>query len=169
MVGHHPDERRAVNSTIFPALIAMACEAPKLAVSSQRQKPMAAILQLQPITDVPDHRRASAAPRDPKFFNDPYAFYDVLHGQDPGFFWDEYGHWCFAGFKQVSALLRDKRFGRDILHIRSREDLGMPAPKPHTQAFDLTEQFSLLNLEQPAHTRLRNLVNRAFVSSHVEQ
>ena len=130
---------------------------------------MAAIIQLQPITDVPDHRRASAAPRDPVFYQNPYAFYDVLHGQDPSFFWDEYGHWCFAGFKQVSALLRDKRFGRDILHIKSREELGMPAPKPHTQAFDTTEQYSLLNLEQPAHTRLRNLVNRAFVSRHVEQ
>jgi len=130
---------------------------------------MAAIIQLQPITDVPDHRRASAAPRDPVFYQNPYAFYDVLHGQDPSFFWDEYGHWCFAGFKQVSALLRDKRFGRDILHIKSREELGMPQPKPHTQAFDTTEQYSLLNLEQPAHTRLRNLVNRAFVSRHVEQ
>ncbi|UJW86044.1 cytochrome P450 [Devosia sp. SL43] len=130
---------------------------------------MAAILQLKPITDVPDHRRASANPRDPVFFQSPYAFYDRLHATNPTFFWEEYGHWCFAGFRDVSALLRDKRFGREILHVATREELGMPEPKAHTAAFDLTEQHSLLNLEPPGHTRLRTLVNRAFVSRHVEQ
>ena len=45
----------------------------------------------------------------------------------------------------------------------------MPEPKAHTAAFDLTEKHSLLNLEPPGHTRLRTLVNRAFVSRHVEQ
>jgi unspecific monooxygenase len=83
--------------------------------------------------------------------------------------WEDYGHWCFAGFRDVSALLRDKRFGRQILHIASREELGWPPPKTHTGAFDLTEKFSLLALEPPDHTRLRALVNRAFVSRNVEQ
>lgn len=130
---------------------------------------MAAILQLKPVENVPPHRRDSANPRDPSFYQNPYAFYDRLHAGNSTFFWDEYGHWCFAGFKEVSALLRDKRFGREILHVASREELGMPEPKPHTQAFDLTEKYSLLNLEPPGHTRLRTLVNRAFVSRHVEQ
>ena len=130
---------------------------------------MAAILQLKPVTDVPETRRASADPRDPAFYQNPYAFYDRLHADNPTFFWEQYGHWCFAGFKDVNALLRDKRFGREILHVATREELGMPEPKPHTAAFDLTEKHSLLNLEAPAHTRLRTLVNRAFVSRHVEQ
>jgi unspecific monooxygenase len=130
---------------------------------------MAAIIQLKPITDVPPERRQNANPRDPLFFQDPYAFYSKLHASNPSFFWDEYGHWCFASFKDVSALLRDKRFGREILHVASREELGMPEPKAHTAEFDLTEKHSLLNLEPPAHTRLRTLVNRAFVSRHVEQ
>ena len=69
----------------------------------------------------------------------------------------------------MSALLRDKRFGRQILHLMSREELGMPEPKAHTAAFDLTEKYSLLTLEPPSHTRLRALVNRAFVSRNVEQ
>ena len=130
---------------------------------------MAAILQIKPITDVPADRRESANPRDPAFYQDPYAFYDRLHAGHQTFFWEEYGHWCFAGFKEVSALLRDKRFGREILHVASREEIGLPEPKPHTVDFDLTEKYSLLNLEPPAHTRLRTLVNRAFVSRHVEQ
>lgn len=114
-------------------------------------------------------QRASAQPRDPAFYRDPYAFYDVAHAHSPTFFWEDYGHWCFAGFREVSALLRDRRFGRQITHIMSREALGLPPPKPHTAAFDLTEKHSLLTLEPPPHTRLRTLVNRAFVSRNVEQ
>ncbi|MBI4922534.1 MAG: cytochrome P450 [Devosia nanyangense] len=116
-----------------------------------------------------DARRASAAPRDAAFYQEPYAFYTALHAGTPTFVWEDYGHWCFTGFKEVNALLRDKRFGRQILHVISREELGWPAPKAHTAAFDLTEKYSLLTLEPPAHTRLRTLVNRAFVSRHVEQ
>ena len=109
------------------------------------------------------------APRDVAFYRDPYSFYDAVHASAPAFFWENYGHWCFASFKDVNALLRDKRFGRQILHLMSREELGMAPPKAHTAAFDQTEKYSLLTLEPPTHTRLRMLVNRAFVSRHVEQ
>jgi len=114
-------------------------------------------------------RHANAQPRELAFYRDPYAFYDAVHAASPAFFWENYGHWCFAGFKDVSLLLRDKRFGRQILHLMSREQLGMEPPKPHTAAFDQTEKYSLLTLEPPTHTRLRALVNRAFVSRNVEQ
>jgi cytochrome P450 len=130
---------------------------------------MAAIIQVKPITDVPADRTASASPRDPEFFQNPYPFYAERHASQPSFFWEEYGHWCFAGFKEVSALLRDKRFGREILHVATREEIGLPEPKPHVADFDMTEKYSLLNLEPPNHTRLRMLVNRAFVSRQVEQ
>lgn len=130
---------------------------------------MAAILQVKPITDVPQHLRASAQPQDPAFYQNPYPFYAQQHASYPAFFWEEYGHWCFSDFKSVSALLRDKRFGREILHVATREEIGLPEPKPHVADFDLTEKHSLLNLEPPDHTRLRTLVNRAFVSRQVEQ
>jgi unspecific monooxygenase len=114
-------------------------------------------------------RRASARPRDAAFYQNPYAFYSALHLGTPTFLWEDYGHWCFTGFREVNALLRDKRFGREILHVATREELGWPPPKPHTAAFDLTEKYSLLALEPPAHTRLRTLVTRAFVSRNVAQ
>ena len=113
-------------------------------------------------------RRATAKPRAAAFYQDPYAFYSALHLGTPTFLWEDYGHWCFTGFREVNALLRDKRFGRQILHVATREELGWAPPKEHTAAFDLTEKYSLLGLEPPAHTRLRTLVNRAFVSRHVE-
>ncbi|HVW92245.1 MAG TPA: cytochrome P450 [Devosia sp.] len=114
-------------------------------------------------------RRAAAQPREAAFYQNPYAFYADIHAQAPSFVWENYGHWCFTGFDEVSALLRDRRFGREILHVMTREELGWPEPKPHLADFDLTEKFSLLNLEPPDHTRLRTLVNRAFVSRNVEQ
>jgi unspecific monooxygenase len=114
-------------------------------------------------------RRATAKPRDAAFYQNPYAFYSALHLGTPTFLWEDYGHWCFTGFKEVNALLRDKRFGREILHVATREELGWAPAKAHTAAFDLTEKYSLLALEPPAHTRLRTLVNRAFVSRNVEQ
>jgi len=117
----------------------------------------------------PASRRASAQPREPGFYRDPYAFYDAIHATTPTFFWENYGHWCFTRFRDVNGLLRDKRFGRQILHLMTRDELGMPPPKPHVAAFDQTEKYSLLALEPPAHTRLRMLVNRAFVSRNVEQ
>lgn len=129
---------------------------------------MAAIIQVRPITDVSEGFRASAQPSDPAFYQNPYPFYAARNASRPAFFWNEYGHWCFADFVSVSALLRDRRFGRDILHVATREEIGLPEPRPHTADFDLTEKYSLLNLEPPAHSRLRTLVNRAFVSRQVE-
>ena len=122
-----------------------------------------------PFAIAADTRRATAKPRDPAFYQNPYAFYSALHLGTPTFLWEDYGHWCFTGFKDVNTLLRDRRFGREILHVATREQLAWAPPKDHTAAFDLTEKYSLLALEPPAHTRLRNLVNRAFVSRNVEQ
>ncbi|WP_077961582.1 cytochrome P450 [Ensifer adhaerens] len=114
-------------------------------------------------------RRVSIDARDPAFYRDPLAAYVEIHAQCPAFFWDERQQWYFAGYDQVNALLRDRRFGRQILHVATREDLGLPAPKPHLKDFDALEEYSLLELEPPAHTRLRTLVNRAFVSRQIEQ
>lgn len=114
-------------------------------------------------------RRVSIDVRDPAFFRDPLPAYAALHAQCPAFFWEERQQWYFAGYDQVNGLLRDRRFGRQILHVATRDELGMPEPKPHLKDFDALEAHSLLELEPPAHTRLRTLVNRAFVSRQIEQ
>jgi cytochrome P450 len=108
-------------------------------------------------------------PRSPNVFADPYPAYAAIHAAGGTVFWEDYDHWCFAGYDTVNRLLRDKRFGRQILHVASRDELGWPEPAPHTAGFDAVEAHSLLELEPPAHTRLRTLVNRAFVSRQVER
>lgn len=116
-----------------------------------------------------ERRRVSLDPRDPAFFVDPYPAYREIRARTPAFFWEQYGFWCFARHAQVSALLRDRRFGRQILHVATREELGWSEPPPHVAPFLEMERHSLLELEPPAHTRLRALVSRAFVSRQIER
>jgi cytochrome P450 len=116
-----------------------------------------------------ERRSVSLDPRDPGFFNDPYPAYRAIRAATPAFFWEQYGFWCFARHADVSAQLRDRRFGRQILHLTSRQKLGWSEPPAHLRPFLDVERHSLLELEPPEHTRLRNLINRAFVSRQVER
>ena len=99
---------------------------------------------------------------------DPYAAYAWLHGQGGTFFWEDFGFWCLGGYDDVNRLLRDRRFGRERPggYMRQRRGGG---ERGHLAAFDALEAASLLELEPPAHTRLRGLVNRAFVSRQIER
>lgn len=108
----------------------------------------------------------SQNPRDPAFVQDPYRFYADMHRASNVFFWEEYGMWCVASYDQVNALLRDRRFGREN---RWGAPLNPVEGRGHLGDFDRIESGSLLEREPPAHTRLRTLVNRAFVSRSVER
>ncbi len=116
-----------------------------------------------------EKRVVSLDARNPAFYSDPNAVYAALHAQCPTFYWEEQKQWFFTGYDYVNALLRDRRFGRQILHVATREELGLPLPLEHVRHFDAAERHSLLEIEPPEHTRLRTLVNRAFVSRHVEK
>ncbi len=108
-------------------------------------------------------------PRKPQFVQNPYDYYEALRKTFSAFKWENYGHWCFVRHEDVNALLRDRRFGRQILHVATRQELGWPEPPSHLKIFADHEQHSLLELEPPVHTRLRGLINRAFISRQVER
>ena len=114
----------------------------------------------------PATRRVHIDPHDGRFIQDPYAAYAFLQGTAPVFFWEEYGFWCLAGYDEVNRALRDKRFGRErpggyTASVTAEKD------RTHLADFDALEAGSMLELEPPVHTRLRTLVNRAFVSRQV--
>ncbi|MGB8818525.1 MAG: cytochrome P450 [Rhizobiaceae bacterium] len=110
--------------------------------------------------------RLRLAPAYPSFYLDPYPAYAKMHAASPAFFWEDYGFWCFGGFDDVNRLFRDKRFGREN---RWGAPLNSTPGRDHLTAFDRIESGSLLEREAPAHTRLRTLINRAFVSRAIER
>ncbi|MGH6761458.1 MAG: cytochrome P450 [Phyllobacterium sp.] len=107
-------------------------------------------------------------PHDDAFVQNPYAAYAQFHEKSRAFYWENYGFWCFSGYDDVNRLLRDRRFGRE--NRDSEADCqGIAGDRAHLKDFDHVERYSMLELEPPTHTRLRTLVNRAFVSRQVER
>lgn len=96
---------------------------------------------------------------EPAFVQDPYPFYDRARSAGPAQHWQELGMCAVFDHATVHALLRDKRLGRAVP--------GRGAPPAHLAAFDAVERYSLLELEPPAHTRLRRLVLHAFTSRRI--
>ncbi|MBF9029828.1 cytochrome P450 [Rhodobacterales bacterium HKCCE3408] len=103
--------------------------------------------------------RLSQSPTDPDFVQDPYPFYARARAAGPLVFWDEYRMPMATTHEAVSALLRDRRFGR--------EPVTPIAVPPHLEPFYAVEAHSMLELEPPRHTRLRGLVLRAFTSRRI--
>lgn len=116
----------------------------------------------------PATRRLRLDPHEQRFVQNPYEAYAWLHGTSNAFFWEDFGFWCLGGYDDVSRLLRDRRFGRQN-PAGIPDSRGTDRDRTHLRAFDAIEANSMLELEPPVHTRLRTLVNRAFVSRQVER
>jgi cytochrome P450 len=113
-------------------------------------------------------RRLRLDPHEEKFVQDPYEAYAWLHSQGGTFFWEDFGFRCVGGFDDVNRLLRDRRLGRQN-PAGVPDSRGVGQDRSHLTSFDAVEANSMLELEPPVHTRLRTLVNRAFVSRQVER
>ena len=99
------------------------------------------------------------SPKDPAFVQDPYPFYERARAAGPFFRWADYNLVCTGNSAAVNAIFRDRRFGR--------EPVEPPVIPPHLAPFYAVEAHSMLELEPPRHTRLRNLVLRAFTSRRI--
>ena len=109
----------------------------------------------------------SQSPTDPTFVQDPYRTYRFFR-EHQAFWWKEYEMWVFPRFADVDAIFRDRRFGREILHVATRQELGWPPLPKHLIPFYAFEAHSLLEKEPPEHTRLRSLISRAFVPATIQ-
>jgi cytochrome P450 len=107
-------------------------------------------------------------PRDPQFYNNPYPYYHAIRAKTPVVYWEDFNVWAYVNHDDVTALLRDRRFGRQITHIKSREALGWPAIREELKPFYEIDDVQMLQLEPPDHTRLRNLVQKSFMSRQIE-
>jgi cytochrome P450 len=104
------------------------------------------------------------SPTQPGFVQDPYPFYETARaGGGALFHWSQYNMACASSYSAVWAILRDRRFGREIPKDKFVQ------PPPHQANFWQVEDHSMLQLEPPGHTRLRGLVLRAFTSRRINE
>ncbi|PHP27372.1 cytochrome P450 [Limimaricola cinnabarinus] len=106
-------------------------------------------------------QKLTQSPTDAAFVQDPYPFYDRARAAGPLFHWTDYDMACAVGHAEVSAILRERRMGREAPAERATD---VP---DHLAAFYACEAHSMLELEPPAHTRLRKLVLHAFTSRRI--
>lgn len=105
---------------------------------------------------------------DPEFVRNPYPELSRLRQEMPVFYDPVWGKHFFARYDHISSILRDRQFGRSILHILSRDELGWPPVDPRQKDFEAFNSTHLLDREPPDHTRLRALVSKAFTPRRVE-
>ncbi|MCB0063363.1 MAG: cytochrome P450 [Caldilineaceae bacterium] len=99
----------------------------------------------------------------------PYPLLAELREKTPIFWEPRWNKLFFTRYEDIVFLLRDKRLGRSILHLLSREELGWPPPDLRLPAYNSFQQQILMEHEAPEHTRLRGLVSKAFTPQRVER
>jgi cytochrome P450 len=113
-------------------------------------------------------KTASIDSSHPGFYGDPYAAYERIRAVAPVFYWREQRLWCFLNAADVGAVLKDRRFGRELLPLPGQPALEPEIPE-HLRAFHAFNRASMLEREAPVHTRLRNLVSRAFLTRSIDR
>lgn len=101
----------------------------------------------------------------PELAADPYPTYRALREQNPVFKVPDMQMWLLTRYRDMTSVLRDKRFG----HSR---DPGVSAvtQQPYTESHPAVSslQNMMLLANPPEHTRLRALVVKAFNARSVE-
>lgn len=104
---------------------------------------------------------------DLSFIADPYPVLNEIREATPIFKNEMTGQWTLTRFSDVYETLRDRRLGRGYTHLYSHEQFGRSEPDSRWAAFHKHEQWSLLSLEPPDHTRIRRLVSKVFTPKAV--
>ncbi len=109
------------------------------------------------------------SPLSPEFQANPYPFYDMLRASAPVFHWEQWNIWFLTRYEDCVTLLKDNRFGHEILNYMTRNELGWPEPDPQFAPLIEMNQGWMLFRDPPTHTRLRTLVHKAFTPRMIEQ
>jgi cytochrome P450 len=115
-----------------------------------------------------DHAQAPSStplfdPLSADFIRDPYPHYARLRAVDPVHL-TPFGAFVVSRHEEVSLVLRDRRFGKDFVE-RSKRRYG---PDIMHEAIFHNMAQTILQTDPPQHTRLRNLVVKAFTARRVE-
>jgi len=117
----------------------------------------------------PSPTLAAFDPTELAFVANPYPVYAALRDLGPIHYHPDLNLWLVTRHADVTALLRDKRFGRTYLHLASHAEMGRPDEPAEHAPFWHVIRNGILDREPPDHTRLRNLVSKAFTPKTVEK
>lgn len=104
---------------------------------------------------------------DPAFVRDPYPTYAALRQRAP-FFDPAWGLTFFSRHADATGILRHRAFGRDIRHVLPPDAVDHRTYPTHLPNWYRLIRGSFIDLEPPAHTRIRGAVNRAFTRRRAE-
>jgi len=102
--------------------------------------------------------------RDPAFLRDPYPTYHRLRTGGPIQWLPGLGLWIVPSYRLCTALIKDKRFGKNAVRVMERIHGANSMSEPVLACFHL----SMAMQDPPNHTRLRGLVTQAFTARRVE-
>jgi len=103
----------------------------------------------------------------PLAVNDPAAYYGRVRAVDPVYWNQRWNGWILTGYDQVIAAYRDHaRMSSDRFAGPFGEDLSAASSK-YQNLFGFLSKFFVWK-DQPYHTRVRGLVNKAFTPRSVE-
>ena len=106
---------------------------------------------------------------DPDFVRNPYPLLAELRERLPIFYEPHWKQIVFLRYDDIAFLLKDKRLGRSMTHILSRDELGWPPQDPRLKAFQTFNTSHMLDNEPPKHSRMKALALKAFTPQRVEQ
>ncbi len=105
----------------------------------------------------------------PQFKANAHAFYARLRAEAPVFPTIVPGKqpaWLVTRYDDVAALLKDERFAKDKLNALSPEQQGK---QPWVPALFKPLTRNMLDVDAPDHTRLRQLVHKAFAPRLIDR
>jgi cytochrome P450 len=106
---------------------------------------------------------------DPRFKANPHPFYTRLRADAPVFrvaLPDRQIAWLVTRYDDVVATLKDPRLAKDP---QNAQPIGRRRREPWVPGFARPLVRNMLDLDEPDHTRLRVLVQKAFTPRYVEQ
>ena len=102
-------------------------------------------------------------PMAPGFLENPYPFYEALRNEDPWHL-SPMGYYVVSRFDDVTAVLRDRRFGK---LWRGPKGNKIDAETAKKAIFQSIGQW-MLERDPPDHTRIRGCFAQAFTARRVE-
>ena len=104
-------------------------------------------------------------PSSAAFLNNPYPVYKHLRQTAPIFFYEGWQAWILTAYEDVNVLLRDKRLGRVMHHLQKNPPVltGLAAE------FEKSRWGSLLEIEPPDHTRIKDVFHQTFTPKRVRE